>query len=69
MNDHCQVGKPSWYVTSHPGPLSLISSVKQEAGTGQSRVMLVWLGKKAQSIVDECGGDRYQRISDESESL
>jgi len=39
MDDCCQMGKPSWYVTSHRGQLSLdippwyVQSVPAKAGT------------------------------------
>jgi len=39
MGDRLWAGIPSQYVTSHPGQLSLISSVGQEMSTGQSAVM------------------------------
>jgi len=30
MSDHLQTGIPPWYVTSHPGQLSLLPSVGWE---------------------------------------
>jgi len=40
MGDHFWVGIPPRYVTSHPGQLSLLSSVEREMSTGQCAVML-----------------------------
>ena len=39
VDDSLRAGIPSWYVTSHPGRLSLLPSVGREMSTGQSAAM------------------------------
>ena len=39
MGDRCLANTPSWYVTSHPGQLSLLPSAGRETSTGESAVM------------------------------
>jgi len=39
MGDRLQTVKLPWYVTSHPGQLSLLPSAGQEMNTGQSAVI------------------------------
>ena len=39
MGDHLRTGIPPWYVTSHPGELSLLPSVGREMSIGQSAMM------------------------------
>jgi len=40
MGDRLRAVIPPWYVTSHPGQLSLLLSVGREMSTDQSAVML-----------------------------
>jgi len=42
MEDRLRLGKPSRFVTSHSGQLSLLPSVGWKMSTGQSDVKLGW---------------------------
>ena len=61
MDDRLRAGTTSRYVTSHPGQLSLLSSVGREMSTGQSVVMRYGWGSKAgwfTPLVDKRVGGR-----------
>jgi len=62
MGDRLQAGIPPRYVTSRPGQLNLLPSVRRGIGTtGQSAVMRCGWGSKASwliSFVDKRAGGR-----------
>jgi len=48
MGHHLQAGKPSQYVTSHPGQLNCLPTAGWEVSNGQSMMMLCgWVVKAA----------------------
>jgi len=52
MGDHQQAGKPSWYVTSHPGQLSLaIPPLVGSLSTGYQQKLV---GKQAYHAMHQC---------------
>jgi len=55
MVDHFGIGKPPWYVTNHPGQLTILPSAGQEISTGQSVAMLQGWEIKASMAHSICG--------------